>query len=250
MNSLSRIFKGASQRARRKRAAVFRSRFNWIGPETRVLDLGSRDGSNIARVLEGLSVTAANIHIADVNAVEVRSGAARFGFTPVVLEESEQLPFTDRYFDLVYCSSVIEHVTIPKHEVWRVTDDAAFHERAAAHQRAFAAEIRRVARAYFVQTPNRAFPIESHTWLPFMSYLPRRSLVAALRLSNRIWIKSTAPDWRLLRREDMALLFPDAEILCETVFGMTKSFMAVRGASAAQTSAAQAARSEVAPLHG
>lgn len=232
MSALAQVFVAASRNARSRRNAIFRDRFDWIGPHTRILDLGSEHGSNIARVLAGFSVTPANVHIADVDARAVQRGSDQFGYTPVVLSESGRLPFPDQYFDLVYCSSVIEHVTIPKEEVWFVTSARAFRTRAGAHQRAFAAEIRRVARAYFVQTPNRAFPIESHTWLPLIGYLPRPVLVATLKVTNRIWIKRTSPDWNLLGRDQVAELFPDAEIVPETAFHLTKSWMAIRGASA------------------
>ncbi|MGH8175668.1 MAG: class I SAM-dependent methyltransferase [Steroidobacter sp.] len=228
MSSLTQVFVDISCRARSRRDAIFRTYFPWIGPDTRILDLGSEDGANLARVLARFRVTPANVHIADVSARAVQCGSDKFGYTPVVLSESGRLPFPDSYFDLVYCSSVIEHVTIPKCELWSVTNAGAFRTRAAARQRAFADEIRRVAQAYFVQTPNRAFPIESHTWLPLVGYLSRPLLLPILRVTNRIWIKRTAPDWNLLGRDDMAELFPDAELVPEPVLRLTKSWMAIR----------------------
>ncbi len=41
-------------------------------------------------------------------------------------------------------------------------------------QPAFAHEIRRVGERYFVQTPNRYFPIEPHYQMPFVHSFPRR----------------------------------------------------------------------------
>src|SRR5947209_805860 len=63
------------------------------------------------------------------------------------------LPFADREYDLVYCSSVIEHVAPRRRE-------------------AFAAELRRVGRGWFVQTPAVGFPIEPHSLLPGAHWLP------------------------------------------------------------------------------
>ena len=63
------------------------------------------------------------------------------------------LPFTDGEFDLVYCSSVIEHVPPARRET-------------------FARELRRVGRGWFVQTPAFSFPIEPHALLPFAHWLP------------------------------------------------------------------------------
>lgn len=65
------------------------------------------------------------------------------------------LPFADASFDFVHSSAVIEHV-------------GNF-----ANQMCFLAEMWRVAkRGIFVTTPNRWFPIEVHTVLPFLHYLP------------------------------------------------------------------------------
>ena len=228
MNTLSQIFLQASQRARGRRAATFCNYFGWIGRSTRILDLGSEDGSNIHNVLAGLDVTPANVHIADIDAASVQRGHDRYGYTPIVLSEADSLPFEDRSFDVLYCSSVIEHVTVPKSQVWAMRSGREFRQRALPRQRAFANEIRRVGKSYFVQTPNVHFPIESHTWLPFVGWLPRSLQVATLRVTNRVWIKRTAPDWNLLGPKGMHELFPDAEIVNESVLGLVKSLMAIR----------------------
>jgi hypothetical protein len=39
---------------------------------------------------------------------------------------------------------------------------------------AFAEEIKRVGRRYFVQTPNKAFSLEPHVMTPLVNYLPKR----------------------------------------------------------------------------
>jgi len=86
----------------------------------------------------------------------------------------------------------------------------------------------RLGRAYFVQTPAKHSPIESHSLLPFAGFLPRFLLLPVLRLSNRLWIKTTDPDWNLLTPREMKELFPRARILHERVLGMTKSVMAIK----------------------
>jgi ubiquinone/menaquinone biosynthesis C-methylase UbiE len=64
------------------------------------------------------------------------------------------LPFPDHSFDWVFSNAVIEHVG------------------GAYRQQRFAEEIRRVARkGYFVATPDRYFPIDPHTLLPFYQFL-------------------------------------------------------------------------------
>lgn len=69
--------------------------------------------------------------------------------------DGRALPFADRSFDFVHSSAVLEHV--------------GNHKR----QQDFLGELWRVARkGIFVTTPNRWFPIEFHTVLPLIHWLP------------------------------------------------------------------------------
>jgi ubiquinone/menaquinone biosynthesis C-methylase UbiE len=69
--------------------------------------------------------------------------------------DARELPLESGSFDWVFSNAVIEHVG-----GWR-------------DQERFAKEIQRVAaRGYFVTTPNKYFPIEPHTMLPFYQFLP------------------------------------------------------------------------------
>jgi len=179
-------------------------------------------------VLEGTPVKPQNVYICDINPTLIEVGAQRYGFVPVLAKEDGALPYEDGFFDVVYCSSVIEHVTIPKQEVWNVRSELEFVEQAAQRQTQFAAEIRRLGRQYFVQTPNLHFPVESHSWLPFVGWLPRRLLLPVLGIANAVWVKSTIPDFRLLDRRGLAALFPDAEIAAEKWLGLTKSLIALK----------------------
>jgi SAM-dependent methyltransferase len=118
-------------------------------------------------------------------------------------DASAGLPFADGEFDLVYCSSVIEHVP-------------------PARRGAFAAEIRRVGRGWFVQTPARSFPIEPHALLPFAHWLP-------VGLRRRYWRMGAAGDWEeisLLGRGEMEGLFGPA--LPERFGPLVKSWVCVR----------------------
>jgi SAM-dependent methyltransferase len=113
------------------------------------------------------------------------------------------LPFADGEFDLVYCSSVIEHVP---------------RERRAA----FAAEVRRVGRGWYVQTPAWSFPLEPHALLPFAHWLP-----PALR--RAYWRLGAAGAWEqieLLRRGELEALFGPA--LAERAGPLVKSWVCVR----------------------
>lgn len=213
--------------ARAKRASLFREFFK-VDPDTRILDIGSENGASIAAVLTGTRVRAKNVYIADINPDAIAEGSRRHGFVPVRIPEEGTLPFEDGFFDVVYCSSVIEHVTVPKDQVWNTKSGGEFYAKARARQRDFAREIRRLGKAYYVQTPNKWFPIESHTWLPLVGILPRRLQIAVINVANRYWIKGTAPDWCLLTARDMRSFFPDADIRYERFMGLTKSIMALK----------------------
>jgi len=226
MDAISRLARKFSENARRKRAELFRS-FFVLGAQTRILDLGSEDGSNIHNVLAGTGVKPHNVFIADIDRHAVESGHKRYGYTPVNIEEGSGLGFDNQVFDIVYCSSVIEHVTVPKAELWNYTNEKRFSAASWKSQKTFAAEIARLGRQYFVQTPCSTFPLESHTWLPFIGYLPRQMLLPVLKISNRYWVKAAEPDFHLLDYAKMRTLFPNAQIVLEKKYGLTKSVMAI-----------------------
>ncbi len=140
-----------------------------------------------------------------------------------VAADGRFLPFADRSFDIVFSNSVIEHV--------------GDHD----NQIRFAEEVRRVGNAYWVQTPNRTFPVEMHLMLPLVHFLPshlQRSIV--YRFTG--WEKFTRPtaeeresylehclqELKLLDRRSLKDLFPDAKIAGERVFGLTKSLVAMK----------------------
>jgi len=133
------------------------------------------------------------------------------------------LPFADKSFDIVFSNSVIEHVGSRE------------------QQQRFASEIARVGRAYWVQTPNRWFPVEPHLLTPFLHWMPggMRAWMAR-RFTVWEWITRPAPDRRkfyiehfladirLLGPSEMRRLFPDSRLIRERFLGLTKSLVAVR----------------------
>jgi hypothetical protein len=102
-------------------------------------------------------------------------------------------------------------------------------------QRRAAAEMQRVGRRWFVQTPNRHFPIEPHFLFPFFQYLPieaRAYLLSKTRLGwmarvpDRHEARKVVEGVRLLDRDEMRELFPGSAILEERFAGLVKSFVA------------------------
>lgn len=228
MDLITPIVEKLKRRSRNKRSNIFNRHFK-ISPQSRILDLGSEDGSHIAMLLKNTTATPSNVYIADLFEASVKAGQKKYGFTPVVIKELQQLPFEDNFFDTVFCNSAIEHVTIPKEEIWQVKSGKEFKTRSWSNQQKFAEEIRRVSRSgYFVQTPYKWFPITSHIWLPLVGWFPRSVLIAIMHLTNKIWIKKTIPDWYLMNKKDLQMLFPDAKIITEKFAGFAKSIVAMR----------------------
>ena len=209
----------------RRRRGEFLVRTVNVPLDAKILDLGGGSGRHIRAILPYHT----DITVCDISADDLTAARERFGFKTVLLRETERLPFDDQAFDFCFCSSVIEHVTGPKQRVVTIASDAAFRDIARAHQNRFAGEIARVAKSFYVQTPYRYFPIESHTWLPgIIVSLPRRMQISVIEQFNRFWFKRTAPDWHLFDWREMTETFPDARIYRERYLGMTKSLMAIK----------------------
>lgn len=216
-----KVKRAYSRRARTNRAAMFRRLFP-DAMNQKILDLGGGDGGHIALVVPGHR----NVTVADISTKKLATAEARHGHKSRLLEEAPGLPFADGEFDIVFCSSVIEHVTGPKSAVSSIRSNKAFREQALEHQERFAEEIQRVGRGYFVQTPYKHFPIESHTSTPgFVVLLPRS---VQLEIWKRWPFDHHVPDFNLLTVRDMKQCFPEAEIHLESVLGLTKSIMAVK----------------------
>lgn len=221
---LKKIIKRYSCQAREKRAEMFIKAFQ-PSESDKILDLGSEDGSYIASIIPYRK----NVYIADINQKTLNKKQEKYGFIPVLIGENAKLPFPDKYFDIVFSSSVIEHVSVDKADVFFYKSNTDFFKVSFKRQIQFASEIRRVGKRYFVQTPYKFFPIESHTHFPFLVvFLPRLIQIKMIKLLNRWWIKKTTPDWNLLTERGMKILFPEAEIVREKFCGLTKSIIAIK----------------------
>jgi SAM-dependent methyltransferase len=96
------------------------------------------------------------------------------------------LPFEDGAFDVVFSNAVVEHVGGPE------------------AQRRFVEEALRVGSRVFLTTPNRWFPIEVHTLLPLVHWLPEPLAHRAYDLARKPWAKEN----HLLGPGDLRELFP------------------------------------------
>ena len=191
----------------------------------RLLDLGGGGGEYLGKYRDRLNNF--DIYIADIDKNALKK-ASSFNFKTILLKENLSLPFKDNEFDVVFCNSVIEHVTGPKRKTVLIDDTKGFEKISRFHQKKFADEIKRVSKYYFVQTPHKNFPVESHTQFPLVGYLNRSNQVRLIKFLNSFWIKKTQPDWNLLDEHDMRSLFPGANIIIEKVMGFPKSIIAIK----------------------
>ncbi|HZP72613.1 MAG TPA: methyltransferase domain-containing protein [Gaiellaceae bacterium] len=92
---------------------------------------------------------------------------AAFPRVRAVRADGRELPFDDGAFDLGFSNAVVEHVAGGREG-----------------QRQFVHELCRVSRRVFVTTPNRWFPLEVHTLLPFVHWLPAQARVRLIRYED------------------------------------------------------------------
>ena len=130
-----------------------------------------------------------------------------------VIADGRDLPFHRHQFEIGFSNAVIEHVG------------------SRAQQRQFVAEMLRTCRRIFISTPNASFPVDPHTLLPFVHWLPlrwRRKVLGAL-----------GDDWygreevlNPLSARDFADLFPreaHVELIHQRLLGMSYVVTAVAG---------------------
>jgi hypothetical protein len=215
MASQTGLLDRALRHFRSRRMRLFERTFR-ISSGTRVLDVG---GSGLI-----WQFAAVRPQLTIINLPTALEASAE-GVT-LVAGDARRLPFADGSFDIVFSNSVIEHVGTR------------------AEQQKFAAEAARVGRSYWVQTPNRHFPIELHLMLPLVHYLPKkwqRAMIERFTVwelaarpseaQRRFYIDHFLNELNLLSARELEALFPDGEIVGERFLGWRKSLIAVRRAS-------------------
>jgi hypothetical protein len=185
----------------------------------RVLDLGGTVAYWRAFPTELFGECRISITLLNLPDSEIQPIAVPPGFELLPGDGCRMPQYGEASFDIVHSNSVIEHVGD-----WE-------------RMEAFASEIRRVGRAYFVQTPNFWFPVEPHFMVPFFQWLPRPTRVLLMRrfalghFPRQRTVAEAArivDSIRLLDRRLFGALFPDADITTERYFGLPKSLVAIR----------------------
>jgi SAM-dependent methyltransferase len=176
---------------RRRKLALFLETMR-PGPETRVVDVGV--GDTPFGTEPGVAATHNFFEalypwpdrVTAVSDVPLPNFAQAFPSIRTVVANGLELPFAEDEFDIAFSNAVVEHVG------------------AREEQRRFVAELCRVAPRVFVSTPNRWFPVETHTLVPFAHWLPRRHADRAMHALRR-------ENWdqvELLSKSELLALFP------------------------------------------
>ena len=194
---------------RQRRSRHLRALLESLPRPLRVLDVGGGSAFWEQMAIDGVDVVLVNLDPQETKP----------GFAFLQLDARDLSSLADRAFDVVVSNSVIEHVG--------TVDD----------QRAVAGEIRRVGLRYYVQTPNRRFPVDPHYLIPLFHLLPRSIQVWLLRHFDIGWL-TRAPSReeaeriidsiRLLTAQDLRALFPDGTLWRERFLGLTKSLVIYR----------------------
>lgn len=202
-------------RFRRRRFAVFEALVASLPGPLAILDLGGEQrfwevaGFGPLAASGRFQVTLLNLELQPVSLP---------GFTAVAGNAADLSIYPDRSFDIVFSNSVIEHL-----ETWE-------------NQQRMACEARRTGRRYFIQTPNRYFPLEPHFLVPGYQFFPLWLQTILLQRFNLGWYQRI-PDrqaavrhirtHRLLTAAELRRLFPGCQIHRERLFGLTKSLTAI-----------------------
>ncbi len=162
---LSRVASRVSMRSRERKLQLFIELLQ-PGPQTSVLDVGVTDapfgGGSTDNFFEALYPWPERVTA--VGHTSLARFAAAFPTVTVVQADGRELPFADGAFELGFSNAVVEHVAGGREE-----------------QRRFVHELCRVAQRVFVTTPNRFFPLEVHSLVPFAHWLPRATRDRVLR---------------------------------------------------------------------
>lgn len=206
---LWRLTSPITVRSRRRRFEQFLGEMR-PEPIESILDIGVTDtGRRSSNFLEAMYLWPERITAVAIEPVpEFRR---RFPAVTVVLADGRALPFPDNAFDIGFSNAVIEHVG------------------SRADQRRFVGEMLRTCRRIFLATPNGQFPVDPHTLLPFVHWLPRRIRHPILRFTrNGYWASEAALN--PLGATELRSLFPadtKVRIVRQRILGLTTVLIAI-----------------------
>ncbi|MDE2004977.1 MAG: methyltransferase domain-containing protein [Rhodospirillales bacterium] len=189
-----------AHRARERMHADF-LRLCASGPQTRILDVGvsdvMRDEANMLERLHAWPEAITAVGLGEARAFQAAFPRVRYQR----IAPGAALPFADDAFDLSVSNAVLEHVG----------SEAA--------QRHFLAELLRVGKRSFVTVPNRYFPVEHHTAIPFAHWSDRLFPPVCRLLGKAEW--GRAENLIPMSRARLAALVPPGRAVQIGTTGLT-----------------------------
>jgi len=176
---------------RNRKWKVFQRIFS-VTKKTKILDIGFSDKeySETDNFLEKHYPYRAQITALGID--EPKEFTKRYQDVRAVQYDGKKFPFQNKVFDIAWSNAVLEHVG------------------STADQVLFLQEIARVASAAFITTPNRHFPIEVHTRIPLLHWLPKNFFDRILHILGKSW--ATGSYMNLLSEREIRGLLKKAGI--------------------------------------
>ena len=134
-----------------------------------LLDVGFTDNDDlgIGNYLERYYPYQSQITALGITGCE--SFSKRYPEVKVIVYDGKIFPFEDKSFDIGWSTAVIEHVG---------DNDA---------QLLFLKELLRTCKQVYFTTPNKYFPIELHTRIPLLHWLPKHIFDSIIKFTSKKW---------------------------------------------------------------
>ncbi|MBN1445128.1 MAG: class I SAM-dependent methyltransferase [Candidatus Omnitrophica bacterium] len=176
---------------RKRKWKLFNTLYN-PSPETKILDagFGEYENSPVDNFLEKHYPYPHKITALGIS--EPREFSRRYPAVTAVRYNGGRFPFEDKSFDICWSNAVLEHVGSREQQLY------------------FLKETARVAKSAFITTPNRYFPVEVHTKIPLLHYLPKRHFDSLMSLAGKKWAEGDSIN--LLSFGEIKKLLKDAGI--------------------------------------
>lgn len=180
--------------SKRNRTKKYNRFVNLVKPkrENQILDVGFNnvEHSSVDNFLEKNypyldKITALGVESDDIF-------KTKYPLVKTVIYDGGTFPFDDKEFDIGWSNAVVEHVGNRDKQLQ------------------FIKEMYRTAKVVYMTTPNRYFPIEVHTRIPLLHWLPKRLFDKLLQYTPKRW---AAGDYmNLLSYREIVALLEQAEI--------------------------------------
>lgn len=202
--------KSLSHQYRSKRFKFFLSLLNSLPRPINIIDIGGTPEFWKAMNFQEPGVTITLLNLDEISEIELP-------FKSIKGDATNLVNIADQSYDIVFSNSVIEHLF-----TWE-------------NQQKMAAEVKRVGKYHFIQTPNYWFPIEPHWVFPFFQFFPKKvrywltryfALGHIGKISDDDAAKKQVEEVRLLSKSELKNLFPQSSVFSEKFIFFNKSFTA------------------------